>query len=293
MGDTALKVVDPLARPLRRGRSASSGPPARRSRPATTAGPRRPPPSSPPTAGSRPATSPGSTKTDTSTSSTALKDMINVGGEKVYPRDVEEVLHRHPAVADAVVIGVPDPDLGEVGQGVRRPQAGPACTAAELIDFLRPVLAAFKVPARSSSSRRSPGARRARRCGGSCGEWAGRDSVGRVEFGRGLEFTRPHVSTGDPQWRTPRNGRRARGPWPTSTTGNRCSARGRRERQGLPRLPRERPARGPRVLAAAMVAGTLRSRHTVTASAVERERFVIMSESYRGGSLWDHLPSFS
>src|SRR5262249_40565823 len=36
------------------------------------------------------------------------KDMINVGGEKVYPRDVEEVLHRHPAVADAVVVGIPD-----------------------------------------------------------------------------------------------------------------------------------------------------------------------------------------
>jgi long-chain acyl-CoA synthetase len=43
-----------------------------------------------------------------------LKDMINIAGEKVYPRDVEEVLHRHPAVADAVVIGVPDADRGEV-----------------------------------------------------------------------------------------------------------------------------------------------------------------------------------
>jgi long-chain acyl-CoA synthetase len=75
-----------------------------------------------------------------------IKDMINVGGMKVYPRDVEEVLHRHPAVADAVVIGVPDPDRGEVVKAfvVRRP--GVPCTAQELIDTLRPVLAAFKVP---------------------------------------------------------------------------------------------------------------------------------------------------
>jgi long-chain acyl-CoA synthetase len=75
-----------------------------------------------------------------------LKDMINVGGEKVYPRDVEEVLHRHPAVADAVVMGVPDPDRGEVVKAfvVRRP--GVACTADELVEFLRPVVSAFKLP---------------------------------------------------------------------------------------------------------------------------------------------------
>jgi long-chain acyl-CoA synthetase len=75
-----------------------------------------------------------------------LKDMINVGGEKVYPRDVEEVLHRHPAVADAVVVGVPDEDRGEAVKAyvVRRP--GVACTADDLIDALRPVLASYKVP---------------------------------------------------------------------------------------------------------------------------------------------------
>jgi long-chain acyl-CoA synthetase len=75
-----------------------------------------------------------------------LKDMINVGGEKVYPRDVEEVLYRHPAVADAVVIGVPDPDRGEAVKAfvVRKP--GTACTPGDLIEFLRPHVAAFKVP---------------------------------------------------------------------------------------------------------------------------------------------------
>src|SRR5262249_19871834 len=75
-----------------------------------------------------------------------LKDMVNVAGEKVYPRDVEEVLHRHPAVADAVVVGVPDPDRGEAAKAfvVRKP--GTACPAEELIEFLRPALADFKLP---------------------------------------------------------------------------------------------------------------------------------------------------
>ena len=41
------------------------------------------------------------------------KDMINRGGFNVYPREVEEVLYGHPAVADAAVIGVPDEALGE------------------------------------------------------------------------------------------------------------------------------------------------------------------------------------
>src|SRR5512135_237743 len=74
------------------------------------------------------------------------KDMINVGGEKVYPRDVEEVLHRHPAVADAVVVGVPDPDLGEMVKAYIALKPGHAWTADEVIDYLKPVLALFKVP---------------------------------------------------------------------------------------------------------------------------------------------------
>ncbi|MFT0802429.1 fatty acid--CoA ligase family protein [Bacillus swezeyi] len=44
------------------------------------------------------------------------KDMIIVGGYNVYPREIEEVLYRHPEVAEAVVIGVPDPNKGEVVQ---------------------------------------------------------------------------------------------------------------------------------------------------------------------------------
>jgi acyl-CoA synthetase (AMP-forming)/AMP-acid ligase II len=74
------------------------------------------------------------------------KDMINVGGEKVYPRDVEELLHRHPAVADAVVVGVPDADLGEVVKAVVALNPGQAWTADELVAYLRPSLARFKLP---------------------------------------------------------------------------------------------------------------------------------------------------
>jgi acyl-CoA synthetase (AMP-forming)/AMP-acid ligase II len=74
------------------------------------------------------------------------KDMINVGGEKVYPRDVEELLHRHPAVADAVVVGVPDPDLGEVVKAVVALNPGQTWTADELVAYLRPSLARFKLP---------------------------------------------------------------------------------------------------------------------------------------------------
>jgi long-chain acyl-CoA synthetase len=74
------------------------------------------------------------------------KDMVNVGGYKVYPRDIEEVLHRHPAVADAAVVGIPDSNLGEVVKAYVALKPGSALSAEELIAYLRPALANFKVP---------------------------------------------------------------------------------------------------------------------------------------------------
>jgi long-chain acyl-CoA synthetase len=76
------------------------------------------------------------------------KDLINVGGFKVYPREVEEVLFQHRAVADAAVVGAPDPERGEVPEAfvVRKP--GAAVTGEELIEFLRERIAHYKVPRR-------------------------------------------------------------------------------------------------------------------------------------------------
>jgi long-chain acyl-CoA synthetase len=74
------------------------------------------------------------------------KDLIIRGGYNVYPREVEEVLHEHPAVALCAVIGVPDQRLGEevAAAVVLRPRMH--ATAEELRDFTRQRLAAYKYP---------------------------------------------------------------------------------------------------------------------------------------------------
>jgi fatty-acyl-CoA synthase len=84
-----------------------------------------------------------------------LKEMIIRGGENIYPREIEEVLIAHPAVADAAVLGVPDDYYGEVVGAAVRPAAsaghdGPAADglAAELAEHCRARLAAAKVPVR-------------------------------------------------------------------------------------------------------------------------------------------------
>lgn len=75
------------------------------------------------------------------------KLMINVAGYKVDPLEVEEVLSRHPAVAESVVMGVPHPGYGERIKAavVLRPD-GPACGEHELIEFVAGHLAEYKVP---------------------------------------------------------------------------------------------------------------------------------------------------
>jgi long-chain acyl-CoA synthetase len=74
------------------------------------------------------------------------KDMINVGGLKVYPREVEEVLFQHPAVADAAVVGVQDPELGEAVKAFVVKRAGVEASAPEIIDFVRREIAHYKAP---------------------------------------------------------------------------------------------------------------------------------------------------
>ncbi|HTT34705.1 MAG TPA: long-chain fatty acid--CoA ligase, partial [Thermoplasmata archaeon] len=74
------------------------------------------------------------------------KDLINVGGFKVYPREVEEVLLEHPAVADAAVVGRADAAVGEVpiAYVVRRPAT--SVSGDELIAFVRERIAHYKAP---------------------------------------------------------------------------------------------------------------------------------------------------
>ena len=73
-----------------------------------------------------------------------LSDVINRGGEKLGPIEVEDVLRSHPAVRDAAVVGVPDPDLGErVGAVV---VVDGTVGAADLTAFCASRLASFKVP---------------------------------------------------------------------------------------------------------------------------------------------------
>ncbi|HYZ28608.1 MAG TPA: long-chain fatty acid--CoA ligase [Thermoleophilaceae bacterium] len=75
-----------------------------------------------------------------------LKDMYISGGENVYPAEIEAVLHEHPAVADAAVMGVPDDRWGEVGVAVVVRRSGATAAERELIAYARTRLAGFKVP---------------------------------------------------------------------------------------------------------------------------------------------------
>ncbi|WP_018132675.1 long-chain-fatty-acid--CoA ligase [Effusibacillus pohliae] len=74
------------------------------------------------------------------------KDMIIASGYNIYPRDVEEVLYQHPAVQEAVVVGVPDQYRGETVKAVVVVKQGRSLTEEELIAFCREKLAAYKVP---------------------------------------------------------------------------------------------------------------------------------------------------
>jgi amino acid adenylation domain-containing protein len=77
-----------------------------------------------------------------------LKEVINRGGEKIAPREVDEVLLAHPAVAQAVTFGIPHPTLGEdVGAAVVLREQG-SSTDAALRRFVAGRLALFKVPGR-------------------------------------------------------------------------------------------------------------------------------------------------
>ncbi len=74
------------------------------------------------------------------------KDMVITGGLNVYPREVEETLHSHPAVQEAAVIGVPDERWGEALQAYVAVRPGMNVRVAELEDHCRNELAGYKIP---------------------------------------------------------------------------------------------------------------------------------------------------
>ena len=74
------------------------------------------------------------------------RDMVVSGGENIFPREVEEVLYKHPAVQEAAVIGIPDPYWVEKVHAVVVLKKGASVTDQELIDFCKQNLARFKAP---------------------------------------------------------------------------------------------------------------------------------------------------
>ncbi|MGI9599232.1 MAG: AMP-binding enzyme, partial [Acidimicrobiales bacterium] len=75
-----------------------------------------------------------------------IKDMIIRGGENIYPREIEEFLYTHPAIADAQVIGVPDVKYGEEIMAWVQLHEGEQLTEDDVKEFCRGTIAHFKVP---------------------------------------------------------------------------------------------------------------------------------------------------
>ncbi|HYL97452.1 MAG TPA: AMP-binding protein, partial [Blastocatellia bacterium] len=77
-----------------------------------------------------------------------IKDMIVTGGENVYSGEVEAVIYQHPAISEAAVFGIPDPQWGELVMAIVVLKAGATMSADELIAHCRQSLANYKIPRR-------------------------------------------------------------------------------------------------------------------------------------------------
>ena len=75
-----------------------------------------------------------------------LKEMINRGGKKFFPREIEEILYTHPKILHCAVIGIPDPRLGEKNCLCLVPRAGQEVGLEEMTDFLKDGVAMYKLP---------------------------------------------------------------------------------------------------------------------------------------------------
>jgi acyl-CoA synthetase (AMP-forming)/AMP-acid ligase II len=74
--------------------------------------------------------------------------MIISGGENIYPREVEEAIYHHPAVAEVAVVGMPDPRWGESVKAFVACKPGMAATEEEIIAHCRTLIASYKKPKR-------------------------------------------------------------------------------------------------------------------------------------------------
>ena len=74
------------------------------------------------------------------------KDMIISGGENIYPREIEEVIVKHPAVREVAVVGIPDPVWGESVTAVVSLVPGQEVTEAALIELCQSHIASYKKP---------------------------------------------------------------------------------------------------------------------------------------------------
>ncbi len=75
-----------------------------------------------------------------------LKEMINRGGKKFFPREIEEILYTHPKILHAAIVGVPDPRLGERNCLCVIPRPGERVLLEEVVAFLKDSVAMYKLP---------------------------------------------------------------------------------------------------------------------------------------------------
>src|SRR6266550_2093014 len=75
-----------------------------------------------------------------------LKEMINRGGKKFFPREIEEILYTHPKILHAAIVGVPDPRLGERNCLCVIPRAGQQLALDEVVAYLKDGVATYKLP---------------------------------------------------------------------------------------------------------------------------------------------------
>ena len=75
-----------------------------------------------------------------------LKEMINRGGKKFFPREIEEILYTHPKILHAAIVGVPDPRLGERNCLCVIPRAGQQLALDEVVAYLKDDVATYKLP---------------------------------------------------------------------------------------------------------------------------------------------------